>query len=114
MTISRRIRFVIFGVACATVAWVSLLPADDLPPTGMSDKLEHFIAYGVLALIGSWAYRARTGLALVLIAMGIVIEGLQWGMGMGRHADVLDALANSMGVILGMMAALALGALRRR
>ncbi|HYG28237.1 MAG TPA: VanZ family protein [Caulobacteraceae bacterium] len=112
MHLSRRIRFVVFGLACAVVAFLSLIPQEDVPPTGISDRVHHLVAYGLLAVIGAWAYGPSTRLAIVLIAFGAAVEVLQGVMGFGRHADVLDGLMNTLGVILGL--ALALLALRVR
>jgi VanZ family protein len=113
MTASPRVRFVVFGLACAVVAFLSLIPQEELPPTGLSDRVHHLVAYALLALIGAWAYRARTGLAVVLVIYGVAIELLQGAMGFGRHADVIDALANTLGVILGLALALVARRLRR-
>jgi glycopeptide antibiotics resistance protein len=46
----------------------------------------------------------RWKLAVIVVLFGIVIEGLQ-GLTPSRQPDVLDALANSAGVLLGWLAA---------
>ncbi|MGE0080038.1 MAG: VanZ family protein [Thiohalomonadaceae bacterium] len=82
---------------------LSLVPA---PPAPLdfegADKLEHLAGY---ALLMSWfmqiyqqrATRARVAGALV--ALGFVIEVLQ-GFSALRHFDYVDALANTLGVLL--------------
>lgn len=90
----------------AAVATVSLLPAGDLPaaPFDGVDKLEHFLAYAVLAA-GAVMLFARRGvqwlLALALVALGIGLEFAQGAMTASRHADGMDALANALGVLAG-------------
>ncbi|HEX6860853.1 MAG TPA: hypothetical protein VF138_11725 [Caulobacteraceae bacterium] len=113
MTISRRIRFVIFGVAASVVAWLSLIPRTELPKTGVSDKWEHLVVYALLTLVGAWTYRSRAGLGAVLVGYGVVLEILQGVMGLGRQADVVDALANSLGVVIGLSLVLLARKLRR-
>ena len=52
-----------------------------------------------------------------LLVMGIVIEGLQGAMNVGRQADLRDVYANSLGIVAGLTLALVvarrLGAARR-
>ena len=114
MLATRRTRFVIFGVAAALVAALSLIPQEELPPTGLSDRWHHLLAYGGLTLIGVWTYGASTRLAIVLVLYGAVIEVLQGAMGIGRHADVIDGLMNTLGVVLGLALALIWTRVRRR
>ena len=78
------------------------------------DKVVHFIFYFVAALLGS-SFIVETKdkkskrikylkiLALSLIFFGIVIEVVQEEMTVNRSGDVFDALANSLGVILGII-----------
>lgn len=67
------------------------------------DKALHFTAYFGLALMTTIAVRAdRRALwwALGLVAMGGTLEILQ-GL-TGRDADILDELANTLGVLTGL------------
>lgn len=117
MTTSSRLRglaIALFTIACAVVIWTSLIPADELPQTGISDKIEHAVAYAGLALLGVWAFPRRYGrLAVGLMALGIVIEVLQGLMAVGRQADVMDAVADGIGLGLVLIGPLVL-AMRRR
>ena len=95
-------------VVLATIA--SIVPAHDLPKLGgISDKLEHIVGYGVLALWFAGIYpKARYPMIGVgLLVMGIVIEGLQGTMNVGRQADLRDVYANSIGIVCGLVLALA-------
>jgi len=105
-----------FARAWLAVGWllviatfvVCLVPGQELPSTGISDKWEHTIAYGVLTLwfVGIYSRSRYLRVAGALVAMGIVIELLQGAMNLGRQCDYRDVIANSSGVLVGMLAAL--------
>jgi len=100
---SRAVRLALFSAGCLLVAWLSLMPAEELPPGGLSDKSEHFIAYAALAMLGAWAFPARVlRVAAALAAFGVGVEILQATMGLGRQGDPVDALANTIGVAVGL------------
>jgi VanZ family protein len=88
----------------------SLIPSHDLPTLGgISDKAEHMVGYAVLALWFAGIYpRSRyPAIGVGLLVMGIVIEGVQGAMNIGRQADLRDVYANSVGIVCGLMLALA-------
>ena len=69
------------------------------------DKLAHLFGYAVLMFW--WAQLViyqRGKLAIAVILLGVAIEGLQ-GLTPDRLPDVLDALANAAGVLLGWIGA---------
>jgi len=76
---------------------------------GISDKGEHIIGYAVLAVWFAGIYpRARyPAIGIALLVMGIVIEGLQGAMHLGRQADLRDVYANTIGIVTGLVLALA-------
>ncbi|MDR0184027.1 VanZ family protein [Lysobacter arvi] len=91
----------------AAVAASSLLPAHDLPevPDGF-DKVEHFVGYLLLSLWAAMLFAHRRGQALAaaaLIALGVALEFAQGAWTVSRVADSADALANSLGVLAGLM-----------
>ena len=91
-----------FGVAAALA--LSLMPPV-LKEPGHSDKLVHLAGYAVLMFW--WAQlvtRQRWKLAVAVVLFGAAIELLQ-GLTPDRDPDVLDALANTGGVLLGWLAA---------
>ncbi|KFN43494.1 VanZ family protein [Arenimonas oryziterrae] len=98
----------IFGwLLCITLSLVHPPQMDlDLPD---SDKIGHCLAYGTLS---AWAvlifrtHRARLGAALSLIALGIAMEFAQGLLTDYRMMDARDALANTLGVLLGQALAL--------
>ncbi len=76
---------------------------------GDSDKLVHFAAYAVLAGTWFWALRggARRGMWIVAAAISAVWGVLdEWHQSFvpGRHASVLDALADVAGALGGALA----------
>lgn len=86
------------------VIYLSLTPH---PPEPLhfwnADKLEHALAYGLLMLWFCQVYIRRSSrrvLAVLLIAMGIMIEYLQGETGY-RTFDYADMLANATGVLVG-------------
>jgi VanZ family protein len=88
---------------------VSIVPAHELPKLGgVSDKLEHAVAYGALALwfAGIYPKSRYPMIGVALLVMGIVIEGLQGTMNVGRQADLRDVYANSIGIVAGLLLAL--------
>jgi VanZ like family. len=90
------------GVVAAFV--FSLDPAStEAPFMQHADKLVHMACYATLMFWWAQLYpapRQRLKLALALIALGILIEWLQ-SFTPDRQSDVRDALANSVGILLG-------------
>ncbi|WP_218842196.1 VanZ family protein [Stenotrophomonas sp. JAI102] len=84
---------------------VCLIPPPSIPLPENSDKVEHFLAYFLLAASAVQIYRRRAALvwaAVGLVALGIGIEFAQGALTVNRLADPMDALANSVGVLAGM------------
>lgn len=102
----RPFRIVIFTLACTVIVWLSVAPTTALPTVSLWDKFEHAAAYLGLALLGAWAFPGRTWpLAAGLFALGVGVEIAQATMGWGRQGDVLDAVANTVGIVLGLLLA---------
>ena len=84
---------------------VSLMPPALDSSGGHADKIVHLAGYAVLTFW--WAQlvtRQRWKLAIAVVLFGMAIELLQ-GLTPERMPDLLDALANSGGVLLGWLAA---------
>lgn len=88
---------------------VCLVPLDSLPPLpDNSDKVEHLLGYFLLAAAAVQLFGSRFALSLAavgLIALGIGVE-LAQGYTAYRSSDPADAVANALGVLLGMATAL--------
>ncbi|MFN7136985.1 MAG: VanZ family protein [Thermomonas sp.] len=95
-------------LAIALVVAASLVPGRDLPDLKVSDKTEHLTAYALLAAGAVQVFARRRSWAVacvLLVLMGIAIEFLQGAMGLGRTMDRYDALANTLGVLVGLATA---------
>lgn len=97
------------AMIAATVV-VCLLPPPPVPDLGINqvDKLEHIAGYLVLAAMARALFATRIaliGAGLALVALGIGLEIAQGQLTVTREPDAWDALANTVGVLLGLMAA---------
>jgi len=99
-----------FAGTVLTVIVLSLLPGRDLPQIGISDKLEHATAYAGMALTGSLAFPRRPALLWLLVLLPALGIALEFGQMLvpGRSAEVGDAVANTIGVLLVILPALVL------
>jgi len=93
--------------------WISLvwylslmsIPPEMYPDYAFNDKIGHFLAYAWLMFWFGNLYRslpARLIFAGLFILMGISLEILQ-GMGQVRQFEYYDMLANTIGVLIGMV-----------
>lgn len=84
------------------IGYLSLVPQTLLPESPVSDKVEHFAAYLLLALL---ALSARTSLRkkllvlLVILLFGTAIEFVQPSF--NRQLEVADMAANTGGALSG-------------
>lgn len=96
---------------CAAIVWLSLTPAPPRLELEHSDKLGHFLGYGLLMFWFGLLYssrRTRLGYAAGFAAMGVALEFLQGALGF-RTFELADMLANATGVALGWAATEAFG-----
>jgi VanZ family protein len=95
------------GIWCTALAGtlvLCLIPLPDMDaPVMRWDKLHHALGHGLLAAWAAMLFEDRRALLLALfglIGFGITIEGMQ-AMLPWRSAEVLDIVANALGVVLG-------------
>ncbi len=99
--------FRVTGITLILAIWVgSLIPLNNIALPG-SDKLHHFVAYGSLMMVWVLATPQQKmfnhGLiAFACMTMGLAIETTQ-GLTPYRFFEWADALANSVGVLLGWL-----------
>jgi len=96
-----------FTVGVVAVLVLSLTPSHALPRIEVWDKLQHVLAYLILAVTGAVAFPGRRllpWLAIGLLILGCVLEVTQAFIP-GRVAGVDDAVANAIGVGLGLVIA---------
>lgn len=88
------------------VVSMSLIPHPSEPLAFKhADKLEHAFSYGMLSLWFCQIYksaRSRLIVMAALVGLGVGLEFVQGWTGY-RFYDVLDMLANSVGVLLGWL-----------
>ena len=94
-------------------AWTVLIlalcsiPGSELPEVKIvaADKLAHLLLFVVFALLWSWR-KPLVGTAAVLLgglALAVISELYQGWIGLGRIPDPFDAVANSAGLLLGLI-----------
>ena len=95
----------LFWTSFVVINVLALSPAPFLPPEIFDwwDKAQHAIAFCALAVLAVFAYPdvSKLRIALLLISQGVVIEVLQYFSGY-RYGDWQDALADGVGVLLGL------------
>lgn len=96
----------LWWLAILAVIVVCLMPPPALPSLpDNSDKIEHFLAYFLLAFGAVQLFSGFRSLLIAasgLVALGIGIEFAQGMLTTTRSADIYDALADTLGVLLGM------------
>ncbi len=99
----------LFWAAAAFAFVMAVLPHPPTVPGRPSDKVEHVVAFVVLAVLGRLAYpdTKKRYLLLGLAAFGAVIELVQGLPFVGRDRDPLDWIAD-VGASLIVFAAVAL------
>ena len=95
-----RVALPVTALLALVVGIATLTPQDHMPSAPGGDKLHHFLAFGALVFPMAFARpRAAIWLVLVVSLYGALIEVIQPHV--GRHGDVMDAIANVGGAILG-------------
>jgi hypothetical protein len=94
----------IFAIAVLVSLGVLFAPPSGVPdsPPGV-DKLVHVALFAVLAGTGRWAGVRRDALAVALVAYAGVSEVLQGTELVDRDASVGDLVADSVGVLAGLL-----------
>ena len=97
---------VLFWMSFVVINILALSPAPYIPPLEIFnwwDKAQHAIAFATLAVLAVLAYpeSSKRRIALLLIVQGVLIEVLQYFSGY-RYGDWQDALADGVGVLLGL------------
>lgn len=104
-------KFLILAITWTVLITVaSLISFNSVPKVKIigNDKLVHFIFYLVFVILWGLAnkktyFKIKYEWLIVLFAIvyGIVIEVLQGVLTQTRQADIYDALANSLGAVIG-------------
>ena len=102
----RRASQIAFSAGVLAVIALSLFPHETIPETGMWDKLNHALAYGVLAVVGGLGFKGWRSLLMMGIGLVVLGAGLELAQSFftDRTGSVYDALANFVGVAVGSVA----------
>ena len=97
----RRLCRLAFWVALVASFIMATLPHPPALPGAPSDKVQHILAFGVLAALGALAFPALPLIALVLglTAFGGVIEIIQAIPALNRDSDVIDFVADGLAAL---------------
>ena len=103
---------ILFWICFVGLNALALSPAPYLPPLDVFnwwDKAQHAIGFGTLAVLAVLAYPQVSKLRIGgwLMVQGVVIEVLQYFSGY-RYGDWQDAVADGVGVLLGLLLVAAL------
>jgi len=89
------------------ITFFSLLPVAELPPVPGSDKTHHFVAYAALVFPAALAHAKHLKwLILGFFLWSGAIELIQPYV--NRYGEWLDLLANSTGLVIGLLMAILL------
>ena len=103
--------FITFGV----IEYLALTPQHIEVIEGFWDKQNHFIAFFVLTILLGLAYSQLTAIKKfgLLLLMGFQIETMQYFI-TGRFFSLLDVVADSIGIVMGMVVLKMIDALYKR
>lgn len=99
----------LWTAAIVALIVICLVPLNSLPPLpANSDKLEHLFGYFVLSAAAVQLFANRRALSLAAVGLTVLGIGVEIAQGYTayRSSDPADALANTLGVVLGMATAL--------
>jgi VanZ family protein len=105
-----------FFIAAFNTVFIAVISLSSLPKIDLGlhihskDKYLHALAYFTLAFVWLFAFRNhfhknifKLILLILLTIYGIVLEGMQGGLTSYRTADIYDALANFVGILLALI-----------
>jgi VanZ family protein len=95
----------VFGMGLVLTTVLLLIPSYPVPKAfDFYDKAQHGLMFTTLLLVGLLAYPQRlTAVAWGLVLYGGLMEVLQTTLTTTRHGDWFDWLADSVGVVVGLV-----------
>jgi glycopeptide antibiotics resistance protein len=108
--LNQTFKSVIFWLALGwtiIIAIGCLLPGGPKPVTDITnfDKIEHLLIFGGFGFLWRLTGRQAGWVFLVGITYGMLLEVLQYLLPIDRSFDLIDAVANTIGVLIGLGAA---------
>lgn len=113
----RKILFIYIPLA---IHWITIfiltsLPGDSLPEFAFDDKVKHFIAYFVLSVFLTITFKVQERykkfkehfikFAFIIAIIYSTFDEIHQAFIPGRSAEILDWIANLLGILLGIYAA---------
>jgi len=101
--------FILAILITVIIAYLSLMrmPKEDILKISYSDKIYHLIAYFSLSFSWLFSYYKKNNIKSIIIILcivyGIIIEILQSTLTVYRTGDFRDVLANTLGIVLGLL-----------
>lgn len=113
--LNSRLFKVLFVIACLAIFTMSLMPGKQLPKGLPWDKALHFIGYAGLAFLARMGSKKHPSWQIVIgcIAFSLLIEFLQQFIP-NRGFEWLDLVANSLGVVFGVLIAIPIKAFLKK
>lgn len=111
-SIRQWLRITLSLIYLTIVAFLSLLPPNDLPDIPLfpgADKIVHTCMYLGLAWLACWSMHAEVKrkwyyiIILFSISWGIMMEIFQFLMHLGRAFEFYDIVSNSIGTLIGVL-----------
>ena len=116
MSVRRTLHFhqlwLVIGALLASAILILCLipPSNKISSIEGLDKVEHALAF--LALTAWFAAlierRGYWALSIMLLGLGVGIEIAQYLMALGRSAEIFDVIADTVGIILGVILSLSI------
>ncbi len=80
-----------------------IMPSEKLPGEDVNDKLAHFVAFAGISFLWMWVSENYLKVIVLSALFGLVIEVIQGLLPESFHRsyDLMDALADSVGVLIG-------------
>jgi VanZ family protein len=97
----RRLSRALLSAACVLAFIMACLPKPPGVPFEPSDKIQHIVAFAVLALLARIAFWEARALSIFvsLSLFGALIECVQLVPALGRDADIVDWLADIVAIL---------------
>ncbi len=94
----------IFYAGLVITTLVCLMPSTSVPPAFQFwDKMQHAFGFAMLGLTGAFTFPDKLkGLCIGLILYGIATEVMQSTLTTTRSGDIMDCLADSVGIFVGL------------
>jgi VanZ family protein len=101
-----RQRQIIFLFYIILIVVVSLVPSDSRSlPIKHIDKVGHFLAYVLMAVLALVSYEKRGGQISAVLLTVVIAVLLEWGQSFvpGRLATLTDGITNILGLLVGVL-----------